>query len=170
MVGQPLVRSAATRNGEKPHQASRRRGKAGGKHGFQTGVRPRNYMNGNHFPYLGLNLVAGATLCLYRPLKDAYLVRQYQTIPPPSPGLRHALIEAKQLPGAPYSRLSQLNLCGPLFYDDINVLKLALEFQGQTCDCSAYQNFKLFSIHFKRIRILPIRVKKDHFYGSTEPC
>jgi len=127
------------------------------------------YFVAHHFPYLCFNFVARATLCLYRPLEYAYFVGQDQAIPAPSPDLRHALIKAKQLLGIPCFSLSQLSLCGPLLYHDINVLKLALKFQGQTRDCSAYQTFELFSIHSERIQILPIRVKNDRFYGSTEP-
>jgi hypothetical protein len=34
------------------------------------------YFVAYHFCYFCLNFVAGATLCLYRPLKDAYLIGQ----------------------------------------------------------------------------------------------
>ena len=128
------------------------------------------YFMAHHFPYSCLNLVGGATSRLYRPLKYTYLVRQNQPIPPPSPGLRHALIKAQQLPGAPCLSLSQLSPCGPFFYHDINVLELVLKFQRQTLDCSAHQTFKFISVHFKGIQILPMRVKNDRFYVSTEPC
>lgn len=34
------------------------------------------YFVAHHFPHFCLNFIARATLCLYRPLKDAYLIRQ----------------------------------------------------------------------------------------------
>ena len=118
------------------------------------------YFVAHHFPYFCLDLIAGATLCLYRPLEYADLVGQDQPIPSPSSGLRHALVQSKQLPAIPCPRLPQLSPCGPLFYHDIDIFELALEFRRQTFDCSAYQTHKLLSVHLKRTQIPSAGVRR----------
>jgi hypothetical protein len=59
-----------------------------------------SYFVAHHFLYFCFNFIAKAALRLYGLLKDAYLIRQNQSVPPASPGLRHTLVKAKQLGGA----------------------------------------------------------------------
>jgi hypothetical protein len=51
------------------------------------------YFVAYHFPYFRFDFIIETALRLYGFLKDTYLIRENQSIPPPSPGLRHTLVK-----------------------------------------------------------------------------
>jgi hypothetical protein len=67
------------------------------------------YFVAHYFLYFCFNFIAKTALRLYGPLKDTYLIRQNQSVPPASPSLGHTLVKTKQLGGMTVFNLSQLH-------------------------------------------------------------
>jgi hypothetical protein len=105
------------------------------------------YLVAHYFLYLCFNLIAKAALRLYGLSKDAYLIRQNQSVPSASPSLGHTLIKTKQLDGMTVFSLSQLPCCGPIFYYNINIFQLALKLWWQTINRPRYESLKFFPLH-----------------------
>jgi hypothetical protein len=113
------------------------------------------YFVAYYFLYCCFNFIAEAAVRLYGLLKDAYLIRQNQAVPPASPGLRHALVKTKQLSGMAVFNLSQLPGCGPIFYHNINIFQFSLELWWQIIDCPRYESLKFLPLHVWKSQISP---------------
>jgi hypothetical protein len=105
------------------------------------------YFVAHYFLYCCFNFIAKAAVRLYGLLKDAYLIRQNQSVPPASPSLGHTLVKTKQLGGMTVFNLSQLPWCGPIFYHNINVFQFALKLWWQIIDRPRYESLKSLPLH-----------------------
>jgi hypothetical protein len=127
--------------------------------GFIIKAEVVGYLVAHYFLYFCFNFTAKAALRLYRLLKDTYLIRQNQSVPPAPPSLGHTLVKTKQLGGMTVFNLSQLPWCGPIFYHNINIFQFALKLRWQTIDCPRYESLKFLPLHIYKSQILPTGVR-----------
>ncbi len=128
------------------------------------------YFVPHHFTYSCLNFAVKATLRFYGSLKDAYLIRQDQPVPLPSPGSRHTLIKAQESPRTLCPCLFHLRRCGPIFNHYVNILQFALKLHRQTLNRPSHENFELLSLHVRRTQTSPTDVKNMYFHIITGAC
>jgi hypothetical protein len=105
------------------------------------------YFVAHYFLYFCFNFIAKTAVRLYGLLKDTYLIRQNQSVPPASSSLGHTVVKTQQLGGMTVFSLSQLPSCGPIFYYDINIFQFALKLRWQTINRPRYESLKFLPLH-----------------------